>query len=42
MLADIVIAFCLLYLDNIGAIPSSSIDTKLDIETSLPVFFDLT
>ena len=40
--AEIVTAFCLLYLDKNGAVPSSSIVTKLDNEISLSVFFDLT
>ena len=41
-LAEIVTAFCLLYLARKGDWPSSLYSTKLEMETSFPLFFDLT
>ena len=42
MLADIVTARCLLYLDNLLAVPFSLNSTRLESETKFPVFSDRT
>ena len=42
MFADIVTALCLLYLDNLLAVPFSLNSTKFESETKFPVFSDLT